>query len=116
MIGDFILWFEETGSTQNVLKEFSFPYGTVVVANRQWEGRGRFGRKWHSQEGGLYFSFLLRAEDFKELLPLPLVVGYGVLLQIERKGFKPMLKWVNDVYVSRVKRSAVCLWKGLKKR
>jgi BirA family biotin operon repressor/biotin-[acetyl-CoA-carboxylase] ligase len=42
----------------------------------------------------------LRAEDFKELLPLPLVVGYGVLLQIERKGFKPMLKWVNDVYIS----------------
>jgi BirA family transcriptional regulator, biotin operon repressor / biotin---[acetyl-CoA-carboxylase] ligase len=28
------------------------------------------------------------------------VVGYGVLLQIERKGFKPMLKWVNDVYIS----------------
>jgi BirA family biotin operon repressor/biotin-[acetyl-CoA-carboxylase] ligase len=100
MIGDFMLWLEETGSTQNVLKEFSFPYGTVVVANRQREGRGRFGRKWHSEDGGLYFSFLLRAEDFKELLPLPLVVGYGILLQIERKGFKPMLKWVNDVYVS----------------
>ena len=100
MIGDFMLWLEETGSTQNILKEFSFPYGTVVVANRQREGRGRFGRRWHSEEGGLYFSFLLRAEDFKELLPLPLVVGYGVLLQIERKGFKPMLKWVNDVYIS----------------
>uniref|UniRef100_A0A7C5SWX0 biotin--[biotin carboxyl-carrier protein] ligase n=1 Tax=Thermocrinis ruber TaxID=75906 RepID=A0A7C5SWX0_9AQUI len=100
MIGDFMLWLEETGSTQSVLKEFSFPYGTVVVANRQREGRGRFGRKWHSEEGGLYFSFLLRVEDFKELLPLPLVVSYGVLLQIERKGFKPMLKWVNDVYIS----------------
>jgi BirA family biotin operon repressor/biotin-[acetyl-CoA-carboxylase] ligase len=100
MIGDFMLWLEETGSTQSVLKDFSFPYGTVVVANRQREGRGRFGRKWNSEEGGLYFSFLLRAEDFKELLPLPLVVGCGVLLQIERKGFKPMLKWVNDVYVS----------------
>jgi hypothetical protein len=35
MIGDFMLWLEETGSTQNILKEFSFPYGTVVVANRQ---------------------------------------------------------------------------------
>jgi BirA family biotin operon repressor/biotin-[acetyl-CoA-carboxylase] ligase len=100
MIGDFMLWLEETGSTQSVLKDFSFSYGTVVVANRQREGRGRFGRKWHSEEGGLYFSFLLRAEDFKELLPLPLVVGYGILLQIEREGFKPMLKWVNDVYVS----------------
>jgi BirA family biotin operon repressor/biotin-[acetyl-CoA-carboxylase] ligase len=99
MIGDFMLWLEETGSTQIVLKEFSFPYGTVVVANRQRDGRGRFGRRWNSEEGGLYFSFLLRAEDFKELLPLPLVVGYGVLLQIERKGFKPMLKWVNDVYI-----------------
>jgi len=95
-----MLWLEETGSTQNILKHFSFPYCTVVVANRQREGRGRFGRIWNSEEGGLYFSFLLRAEDFKEVLPLPLVVGYGVLLQIEIKGFKPMLKWVNDVYIS----------------
>jgi BirA family biotin operon repressor/biotin-[acetyl-CoA-carboxylase] ligase len=99
MIGDFMLWLEEVGSTQNILKEYFLPYGTVVVANRQREGRGRFGRRWNSEEGGLYFSFLLKAEDFKELLPLPLVVGYGVLLQIERKGFKPMLKWVNDVYI-----------------
>ncbi len=94
-----MIWLEEVSSTQNLLKELTFPYGTVVVANRQREGRGRFGRKWSSGEGGLYFSFLLNPHRFQKLLPLPLVVGYGVLLQLERRDFKPMLKWVNDVYI-----------------
>ena len=94
-----MLWFDEVGSTQDVLKEYNLPYGAVVVANRQRAGRGRLGRVWHSQEGGLYFSFLLNPKQFKDLLPLPLVVGYALVLLLENEGFFPMLKWVNDVYV-----------------
>ncbi len=98
-IGDFMLWLDEVFSTQDLLKEGDFPYGMVGVANRQSGGRGRFGRVWHSQEGGLYFSFLLNAKEFDEILPLPLIIGYGVVLMLEKEGFSPMLKWVNDVYI-----------------
>jgi len=98
-IGEFMLWFDEVSSTQDILKGGRFPYGTVVVANRQSKGRGRFGRVWHSQEGGLYLSFLLNAKEFNEIPPFPLVVGYSVLLMLEKEGFSPMLKWVNDVYI-----------------
>ena len=98
-IGEFMLWFDEVSSTQDVLKGGRFPYGTVVVANRQSKGRGRFGRIWHSQEGGLYSSCLLNVKDFNQVLPLPLIVGYCLTLMLEKEGFNPMLKWVNDVYV-----------------
>ncbi|WP_333784602.1 biotin--[acetyl-CoA-carboxylase] ligase [Thermocrinis sp.] len=94
-----MLWFDEVSSTQDILKGGRFPFGTVVVANRQSKGRGRFGRVWYSQEGGLYLSLLLSATEFNEILPLPLVVGYSMLLMLEKEGFSPMLKWVNDVYI-----------------
>ncbi|WP_448587987.1 biotin--[acetyl-CoA-carboxylase] ligase [Thermocrinis sp.] len=96
-LGELMVWFDEVSSTQDLVR--SLPFGSVAVANRQSKGRGRLGRVWHSQEGGLYFSFLLNANDFRELSPLPLVVGYGILLLLEKKGFTPTLKWVNDVYV-----------------
>src|SRR6185295_4196967 len=34
--------------------------GTLVVAARQAQGRGRLGRIWASPEGGAYFSVVLR--------------------------------------------------------
>ncbi|SHK57653.1 biotin--[acetyl-CoA-carboxylase] ligase [Thermocrinis minervae] len=96
---DYLVWLEEVDSTQDVLKSFEFPFGTVVVAKRQRKGRGRQGREWHSQEGGLYFSFLLNSEEFKEVPPLPLVIGLAVCNYLIELGFYPSIKWVNDVYL-----------------
>ncbi len=92
-----MLWFEELPSTQDFLKDKSLPFGTVVVSNRQTRGRGRYGRSWHSQDGGLYFSFLL--EDMNNLQELPLVFGLSVCEFLESLGVVPSIKWVNDVYV-----------------
>ena len=36
------------------------PDGSVVVADEQTAGRGRRGRQWHSPEGGLYLSYIVR--------------------------------------------------------
>lgn len=92
-----MLWFEELPSTQDFLKDKSLPFGTVVVSNRQRRGRGRYGRWWHSQDGGLYFSFLL--EGMNNLQELPLVFGLSVCEFLESLGIVPSIKWVNDVYV-----------------
>ncbi|MDX1534957.1 MAG: hypothetical protein R3291_05000, partial [Thermoplasmata archaeon] len=35
---------------------------TVVVAEKQVAGKGRFGRGWASPRGGLYLSVILREE------------------------------------------------------
>ena len=96
---EYMLWLRETDSTQLRLKEWSLPWGTVVVADRQKRGKGRKGRRWESQEGGLYFSFVLNAEDFREILQLPLIVGLSVSNFLDREGIKTSIKWPNDVYV-----------------
>jgi len=94
-----LLWLKETDSTQQRLKEWDAPYGSVIVADRQTEGRGRRGRSWLSQEGGLYFSFLLRPKDFPQLLSLPLLLGLSVAEALEELGFSPAVKWPNDLYL-----------------
>ncbi|NPB08000.1 MAG: biotin--[acetyl-CoA-carboxylase] ligase [Aquificae bacterium] len=98
-----LLWLREVDSTQDRLKEWELPYGSVLAADRQTKGRGRRGRKWLSQEGGLYFSFLLNPADFPDLLPLPIAVGLGVAKALENLGFQPGIKWPNDVYLSEKK-------------
>ncbi len=95
----FLIWLKEVDSTQTKLKEGNFPNGTVFVADLQKGGKGRKGRRWESREGGLYFSFVLSAADFKESSQLPLVVGLAVSQALEEEGLKTFIKWPNDVYV-----------------
>ncbi|RMH80965.1 MAG: biotin--[acetyl-CoA-carboxylase] ligase [Acidobacteria bacterium] len=91
-----LLWLEETGSTQNLIK--GLPPHSVVVARRQRSGRGRMGRRWHSEAGGLYFSFSLN-RGFKDEDCVPLVVAYAVGEYLRKEGLKPAIKWVNDLYL-----------------
>ncbi len=69
--------------------------GTLVVAGRQKGGRGRMGRTFCSEEGGLYMSILLRgAYPAGRLTTLCAV---AVCRATERlTAMKLDIKWVND--------------------
>ncbi len=108
---DLLIWLRETDSTQEFLRRANLPCGTVVVADRQKRGKGRKGRRWESQEGGLYFSFVLCEEDFREFLQIPLVVGLAVSEFLESLGLRTMVKWPNDVYARGRKLSGVLVEK-----
>jgi BirA family biotin operon repressor/biotin-[acetyl-CoA-carboxylase] ligase len=73
--------------------------GLVVATERQSAGRGRLGRVWHSPAGeNLYLSILLRPwRPAPELPPLTLLAGAAVARALARLGFRPRLKWPNDV-------------------
>jgi BirA family biotin operon repressor/biotin-[acetyl-CoA-carboxylase] ligase len=101
---DRVVFLPETTSTMDVAKDLArkgCPAFTVVVAGRQTQGRGRLRRVWGSEEGGLYFTVVLRpripvlwSSRVSFLVSLTLA---GVL----RKGYgvDAGLKWPNDILV-----------------
>ena len=94
-----IIHLEEIDSTNNYLKErcSSLPHGTIVTAGRQTAGRGRFNRKWESQEGGLYFSVLIKPQQTDFWPNFTQLMGLSLCRAIERLYSHTYLKWPNDV-------------------
>jgi len=84
-------------STQGIARQLldrGAKIGTVVLADEQDSGRGRWGRRWVSPSGGLYASVLLPADAL-----LPLRLGIAVALALEKLDIPAALKWPNDVLV-----------------
>jgi BirA family biotin operon repressor/biotin-[acetyl-CoA-carboxylase] ligase len=88
------------------------PDGTVVVASRQTQGRGRHGRDWISPAGNLYTSVLLRPGlPQVRLSELGFVAGLAVADAVDAvlqdgavlQGGRARLKWPNDVLIDGAK-------------
>jgi BirA family biotin operon repressor/biotin-[acetyl-CoA-carboxylase] ligase len=75
---------------------------TLITANEQTAGRGRFKRKWESPAGqNIYGSFCFFIEKYREdIKNLPQVLSISTCRIIQQLGFKPGLKWPNDVLLS----------------
>ncbi|MGH2699362.1 MAG: biotin--[acetyl-CoA-carboxylase] ligase [Actinomycetota bacterium] len=82
--------------------------GSLVVADTQTAGRGRWGRSWLSQPGaGLLFSVVLRPSSVEPGL-LTTAGGLAVARAIEvTSGLRATLKWPNDVLIGERKVSGV---------
>lgn len=96
-----ILWLDEIDSTNDHLHRGDYPPGTVVVAERQTQGRGRRRNRWQSVEGeSLTFSVLLRPAVPLALWPrLSLAAGLAVAETLERMGYEVGVKWPNDLWI-----------------
>ncbi|HSF19985.1 MAG TPA: biotin--[acetyl-CoA-carboxylase] ligase [Vicinamibacteria bacterium] len=96
---------ERTGSTNTecfALGRAGAPEGTLVLAERQERGKGRWNRPWESVSGGLYLSILLRPQSRRSPLTLlPLLVAVSVAEAAhELTGVRIRLRWPNDLYVA----------------
>lgn len=59
--GETVLRLDAVGSTMDAAERLAHRGQVgIIVAVRQTAGRGRFGRRWLSPEGGLYLSWVLR--------------------------------------------------------
>lgn len=102
----------KTASTNDYLKQIK-EYGTeyVVVAKRQTGGKGRLGRRFVSEEGGLYMSVSYTPE--KGVLPqqtihytaLAALAVREVLMRFANTSelnpnFTFDIKWPNDIYLN----------------
>lgn len=97
-----IIKFDSVDSTNSLLKELAQKganEGTVVVATTQHAGRGRGGRIWHSPEGGLYFSLLLKSYPNRRPTDMALLAGAVMAQTVKHFCPQPCLvgvKWPND--------------------
>jgi len=101
-----ILYFGETDSTNTRAKELAdhgAPEGTVIVSEKQTDGRGRKGRNWFSpSREGIYVSLILRPGISPDEAPkttlLTAVAVAEALISLTR--LKVNIKWPNDILIS----------------
>ncbi len=67
-----------------------------MVADEQTAGIGRHGHSWHSQEGGLYVSIILRLPEAVPVLMLALGLAAREAI-VKTTRLQPDLRWPNDV-------------------
>lgn len=100
-----IYWHPSIGSTMTEASRLAAAgceSGTVVGAEEQTAGQGRYGRVWHSEPGaGLYVSIILRNPFSQDSMPVvTLALGLAVSDAIQKACGVPCdLRWPNDVLV-----------------
>ena len=107
-----IHFYEEVESTMITAKELArkgCAHFSVVIANRQKSGRGRLKRKWVSEDGGLYFTLILRPEiapsmmsQFSFAASLSLARALRETYQVDAR-----VKWPNDLLINEKKISGM---------
>ena len=83
-------------------------HGTVLFAEHQSAGRGRFSRSFYSPKGaGLYFSLIfcpsIPAMTEREVPSSALYTAISATVIcrcLKAQGFAPQIKWVNDIYLN----------------
>lgn len=115
-IGRNFIYAEELTSTNTFLLDKNSGYnqnGTVVLAEKQSEGKGRLDRTWYSQKDqNLTFSILLKGN--KKLNHKISLINFSATLAIALSienlfQLRTELKWPNDVLVSAKKISGILI-------
>lgn len=99
-----IRYYHEVFSTMDIARELArkgSPHFTVVIAGRQTRGRGRLKRVWLSDEGGIFFTMILRPQIPVVLSSRANFMASVVLVKTLREmfGIEAMVKWPNDILV-----------------
>ncbi len=92
---------DSTNTFAKILGMESAEHGTVVVANEQTKGRGRFGRTFFSEAGkGIYLSVILRPQiGIDEISFSTILTVVAVMRGLRRFTTQNLeVKWVNDIF------------------
>ena len=92
-------------STNTYFKENYNNYSdmSVLIANEQTNGRGRFLRQWESKND-ICFSIL-----FKEKHPNAIIAPLSIVLALNDLGISSGIKWPNDIYLDDKKLSGILI-------
>lgn len=104
-----IYYFDTIDSTNSEAKRNSHKIADtplLYVADQQSAGRGRLGRTFYSpSDTGLYMSLMLKADtQTQDIVCMTTAVAVCVCEALEELcNIKPMIKWVNDIYIDNKK-------------
>jgi BirA family biotin operon repressor/biotin-[acetyl-CoA-carboxylase] ligase len=114
LIGKRIYFFKEIGSTQDLAvslaeKDMKDLDGTVIISERQKNGRGRIGKRWISPKGGIWLSVILKPKIAAAFSPvLSCVAAIAVCDTVnEKTKLRSNIKWPNDIVIRGRKVSGV---------
>lgn len=104
--------FQTVGSTMDeahALAADGAADGSLIVALRQSQGRGRQGRVWESPEGGVYLSVVLRpTKPMDEVPQLALVAGVALAEAVKAvTRLLPSIRWPNDLLLGEKKLAGI---------
>lgn len=115
-LGRSFIFLEEIDSTNKYsLNELdsSTPNGTLVIAEKQHKGRGRFDRIWYGAKyQNLTFSILLRPKtsEMKLLNLINLLSAVSIHISIDNLfQLNASLKWPNDMLINNKKLSGILI-------
>jgi BirA family biotin operon repressor/biotin-[acetyl-CoA-carboxylase] ligase len=103
VIGKNAIVFSEIGSTNNFIKENpDLENGTVVITQKQTQGRGQKNRSWLSNPGGLYFSIKLDLNPYSNFQPFwaTAIASLGLCEALKELKLSPIIKWPNDILIN----------------
>lgn len=96
---------ESTNKTAKEMAISGAEHGTIIIADCQTAGKGRYNRNFFSPPGhGIYMSFILRPSQMYQQGNSTLITSYAavsVCEAIEAVTDKtPRIKWVNDIFLN----------------
>jgi BirA family biotin operon repressor/biotin-[acetyl-CoA-carboxylase] ligase len=101
---------EKIDSTQTAAKTYIESHKVdkwiLITADTQTAGLGQVERKWLSPKGNVYATFIIpfKSEESMTILPYLTLLSSATITQVlENHGFKPKIKWVNDVQLNEKK-------------
>lgn len=115
-IGKPMYVYDYVTSTFDKAAEFEPSHGLTVVAKRQSDGRGRLGRQWQSDEGGLYMSIYLATDaSMQSCGNVTMLCAVAVANALSHYG-NCQIKWPNDIVMNGKKVCGIlaksCIQKG----
>jgi BirA family biotin operon repressor/biotin-[acetyl-CoA-carboxylase] ligase len=119
-LGD-IRYFESLGSTNDealARATSGAPDMSLIIANEQTMGRGRYDRPWFTPPGtALAFSLIIHPflEERPHLSRLVGLAALSIAQAMQKQGLYPEIKWPNDVLLNRRKVAGILIelvWSG----
>lgn len=104
IIGKNIIHFDDIDSTNIKAKELAqnnIENGSIIIAEKQTFGSGRFNRKWVSPIGGLWFSLVLRPTIPPTEAPkITQIAAASIYKTLSDLNITSTIKWPNDILLN----------------